>query len=411
MLAVARWEYLEKIKSKAFVLSLIIIPALMIGMGVLPGMLASRADSEPKIIGLFDQSGEMLDPLSARLDAQYRLPDNRPNYILRPVADSINTLNEGKNLVDALVVAGEIEGWVIIPRGIMQDSSVEYRSENVGNFRLTERLNSTIRDIIVERKLREKGIDAITVRELTSPLDMRTIKVSKSGAEESGFLQVFFGAYLFMMMMMFLVITSGQLLVRSMLEEKSNRVVEVLISSCSAGDLMAGKIIGLSGLGLTQMGVWVVIGIGVSLKFGLALVSPLSALLLLVYFVLGYLLYAGIFVALGSPISTEQEAQQLTSYVSMVLVVPIALALPVMQDPNSTLARVLTYFPLMTPTMMALRIPVHMPDAWEIISSLLLLAASAAGTMWAAGKIFRAAVLAYGKRPSIRELIRFIRAE
>ncbi len=136
-----------------------------------------------------------------------------------------------------------------------------------------------------------------------------------------------------------------------------------------------------------------------------------SALLLLLYFVLGYLLYAALFVAAGSPVSTEQEAQQITSYLSLTLVLPIALALPVMQNPNSFLVRVLTYVPLMTPTMMAMRIPIHMPSSFEIISTLALLALSAIVMMWVAGKIFRVAILAYGKRPSLRELLRYLRSK
>lgn len=407
--AVAKWEYVEKIKSKAFLVSLIIIPLIMIAMGVLPGLLASRPDTESKIIGVFDQSGEIFQPLKKYLNLHYQLPTGKPNYILVSVADTLNTIQEGKNLADALVLASEIEGYVIIPKSIMEDTSVEYRSENVGNIRVTDRLTTAIRDLVVGKKLHDQGIDPLLVKQLTSPLEMKTIKLSKSGEEESGFTQVFFTAYVFMMMMLFLVLTSGQLLVRSMLEEKSNRVVEVLVSSCSATDLMAGKVLGLSGLGLTQMGIWVIMGLAISLKFGVSAIALPSALLLLLYFILGYVLYAAIFVAAGSPVSTEQEAQQITSYLSLTLVLPIALALPVMQNPNAMLVRVLTFVPLMTPTMMAMRIPIQMPSTVEIVSSLALLALSAVVMMWVAGRIFRIAILIYGKRPSIGELVKYIR--
>ena len=410
MLAVARWEYVEKIRSKAFLFSLIIIPLLMVAMGILPGVLATRPDSDPRKIGVFDQTGGLFEDLEGYLNFHYRLSNGKPNYFLIKVADTANSVIEGKNLADALVMAGEIEGYVIIPKSIMEDSSVEYRSENVGNFRVTDRLTQALRDIIVGRRLHNQGIDPVIVKQLTSPIGMRTIRLSRSGERESGFTEVFFSAYLFMMMMMFLVLTSGQLLVRSMLEEKSNRVVEVLISSCSSTDLMAGKIVGLSGLGLTQMGIWSIVGLAVSLKFGITLISLPSAALLLLYFILGYLLYAGVFVAVGSPISTEQEAQQITSYLSIILVLPTVLALPVMQNPDSILVKILTYFPLMTPTMMAMRIPINMPSPVEIVISLALLALSAVCTIWAAGKIFRFAMLAYGKRPGMAEILKYLRA-
>jgi len=410
MFVVARWEYVEKIKSKAFIISIVLIPVIMLAMGVVPGLLASRPDTDSRKIGVFDKTAELFHPLQEYLDKRFKLPDGKPNYLLIPLADTVNSVKEGKNLADALVMAGDIEGYVIIPKTIMTDSSIEYRSENVGNIRVTDRLTGAIRYLVVQHKLHERGIDPVFAKELTSPLEMKTIKLSKTGEEESGFAQVFFTAYVFMMMLLFLVMTSGQLLVRSMLEEKSNRVVEVLVSSCSPTDLMAGKILGLSGLGLTQMGIWAIIGIAISLKFGITLIALPSALLLLVYFILGYLLYAGIFVTVGAPVSTEQEAQQITSYLTIILVLPVALALPVMQNPNSSLVTILTYFPLMTPTMMAMRIPINMPSAGEIIATIALLVVSAAGVIWAAGKIFRAAILVYGKRPTIPELFRFLRA-
>ena len=410
MLAVARWEYVEKVKSKAFLISILIIPLIMVGLGVLPALLANRADSDTKIIGVFDQTGQLFDDLSTYLDSHYRLSNGKPNYMLVRVADSVNTLIDAKHLADALAVAGEIEGYVIIPRTIMSDTTVEYRSENVGNIRVTDRLTNAIRDLVVARKLHERGFDPVIVKQLTMPLNMRTIKLSKTGEEESGFTQLFFTAYIFMMMLLFLVMTSGQMLVRSMLEEKSNRVVEVLVSSCSATDLMGGKIIGQSGLGLTQMLIWVIIGVGISIKFGITLISLPSALLMLLYFILGYLFYAGIFVAVGAPITTEQEAQQLTSYISLTLILPIVLTVSIMQDPNSMLVKILTYVPLTTPTMMAMRIPINMPSFVEILISLVVLAGSAAGVIWAAGKIFRVTVLSYGKRPGLGELLNYLKA-
>jgi ABC-2 type transport system permease protein len=248
------------------------------------------------------------------------------------------------------------------------------------------------------------------VKELTAPFELNTIKLSKTGEEEkAGFAEVFFTSYIFLMMLFFLVLTSGQLLVRSVIEEKTNRLVEVLMSSCSPRDLMVGKILGLSGLGFTQLALWGIIGFAIAFKSGATMIAGPSALLLGVYFILGWLFYAAIFVAAGSPISTEQEAQQLTSYLSLLLVMPIIVAIPVMQDPDAFYVKILTMIPILTPTMMAIRIPIQMPSLVEILLSLLVLSASAVGMMWVAGKVFRTAMLAYGKRPSIKELIHIVR--
>ena len=410
-LVVARWEYLERIKSKAFIVSLFLMPVIMFAVAFLPSVLATRADTESKTIGVVDQPGDFIGPLSRSLAERYKLPGGQPNYLLRPIPVSPGgkmaaTIREA----DSLAIAEEIEGYLIIPKSVMSDTTLEYRSGNIGNFRITERLTGAVRDIVTERKLRDRGLDPLVVKELTTPIELRTIKLSKTGeAEESGFERVFFTAYVFMMMLFFLVMTSGQLLVRSILEEKSNRVVEILLSSCSSRDLMTGKILGLSGLGLTQMAVWVIIGLAVSAKFAITLIPLGSALLLACYFGLGYLLYASIFVAAGAPVSTEQEAQQINSYLVLILVIPIAVAFMAVQNPHSTLIRVLSFIPVLTPSMMALRIPIQMPPPLELVATMILLALSAVGAMWLAGKIFRTTMLVYGKRPSLGELLKLVR--
>ncbi len=412
-LAVARWEYVEKIKSKAFIISLFLMPVIMVGMGVVPTLLAARPDSETKVIGIIDRSGEMVAPLERLLAERYRLPDGQPNYLLRPISPgAMPELRDIKRVADSLVVRDNLEGYLVIPGAPLEDTVVEYRSQNIGNIRVTLQLLDALREIIAEKKLQGRGIDPALVKQLTKPVDMKTIKISKSGEEqESGFEQAFFTAYGFMMMMFVLVITSGQLLVRSMLEEKSNRVVEILMSSASANDLMAGKIIGLSALGLTQMGFWLLIGVAISLKFAITLISLQSAVVLFAYFILGYLLYAAIFVAAGSPVSTEQEAQQVTSYLTMFLLIPLVFAILVVQNPNSVLVKILTFFPLLTPSMMAMRVPLQMPSVLEIAVTMTVLGLSGIGAVWVAGKIFRTTILLVGKRPSVRELWRLVRTK
>ncbi len=409
---VARWEYLERIKSKAFIVSLFLMPVIMFAVAVLPGMLAVRPDNTAKSIGVVDQEGTFLTPLSRSIEKQYKLPDGTPNYLLRAIpVTGDRPLAQTIRVADSLALSEEIEGYLLIPASQGADTGLEYRSGNLGNFRITERLTEAVRDIVTERKLRSRGLDPSLVKDLTAPVGLKTIRLSKTGeARESGFEQVFFTSYVFMMMLFFLVVTSGQLLVRSILEEKSNRVVEILLSSCSARDLMAGKILGLSGLGLTQMALWVAIGLAVSAKFAITLIPLTSALVLALYFALGYVQYAAIFVAAGAPVSTEQEAQQINSYLVLILIVPIAVAFTAVQDPHSTLIRVLSFIPLLTPSMMALRIPIQMPSFVEIVATMLLLVASTAGAMWLAGKIFRTTMLAYGKRPSLGELMTLIRS-
>lgn len=402
---------MEKVKSKAFLFSLIMMPLIMLVFGFLPTFLATQTSEESVVIGIIDETGRILNPLEQRLNEKYKLESGEPVYRLKnlqevPVSDG----EQLRALANLMVSSKEIEGYFTIPASAYDSGRVEYRAENAGNFRVVERFSRTMEEVIMAKRLSERGYDPRLIKELSTDVNVKAIKVSGEGREsESGYLETFFSAYVFIMMLMFMVLTSGQLLIRSVVEEKSNRVIEVLLSSCSSQDLMAGKILGLSGLGLFQILIWGVIAYVISLKTGSSVVTPENVLLLLVYFILGYLLYSAIFVAAGSPVTTEQEAQQITTYVSLTLVFPIILAVPAIQNPDSTLIRVLTFIPLLTPAFMLMRIPIQMPPVWEILSTVALLLIFTVFCMWAAGKIFRIAILVYGKRPSMGELIRWIR--
>lgn len=404
--AVAKWEYIEKIKSKSFLISLFLTPLIMVGAGIIPSLLMSRPDTESIVIGIIDESGNYEAPLAKALESRYKLANGQPNYLLRQIPFGYtNDFEEVKQRADKMVIDEMIEGYLILKTNILADSIVDYRSKNAGNIKITSRLERALKDVIMEKKATERGINPSIVKEITATVDLKTIKLTKGGKEEEGgFEKIFMSSYIFMMMMFFLIMTSGQLLVRSMLEEKSNRVVEVLMSSSPANHLMAGKILGLSALGLTQIGFWALIGIIASLKFSVTMIPLAGAALLLVYFILGYIFYAAIFVAAGAPLSTEQEAQQVTGYLVIILIIPIMLTIMIIQNPDSTLSKILSYIPFLTASMMAVRIPIQMPSTLEIISTIILLVISSIVAIWVAGKIFRTTILSYGKRPSIKEL-------
>jgi len=410
MLAVARWEYLEKVKTKAFIIGLFLTPGLMIAMSVLPTLFISQEDKESKVVGVIDRSGELAFTFAQRMQERYRLSNGLSNYVIRPLAMEPG-MDLEKEIADASAkaAADEIEGFCIVRGTSLADSVVEYRSKAVGDFRIAIRIEEVLKGIIAEKRIASRGLDPRLVNELAVRLDVKMVKLSKAGErEEAGFERVFFSAYLFMMALFLMIVTSGQMLVRSVIEEKSNRIVEVLVSSCSPTELMAGKVIGLSGLAFTQIGFWGLIGIAVSLQFGITIIEAGPALLLMVYFILGYLFYAAVFIGAGSPLTTEQEAQQVTSYLVMILIVPIVLAFPAMKSPDATWLKVLTYIPFLTPTMMALRIPIQMPSAWEIVATMALMLVSIFAAMVAAGRIFRIAVLSTGKSPKLAEIIRWV---
>ncbi|MBS4028448.1 MAG: ABC transporter permease [Ignavibacteriales bacterium] len=408
LFTVAKREYLENIRSKAFLISLVLTPVIMIGFSLLPTFFASKSETNTIVIGTVDETGWLSDKLSQRLNEKYTLPDKQPSYLLRIFREE--GIQTHRKIADSLVLNEEIEGVFIFPKSIENDTLIEYRTTRTGNIRLVNRFESAIQEILREERMRRANVSDEEIKKFSQSLEINPTKITEEGEEKKvDFRTQFFSSYIFVMLMFMLILTTGQMLVRSVVEEKSNRIVEVLLSSCSASDLMRGKILGLSGLGITQVSLWAIIGITAVPQFAVMMLSANGIWLMPIYFVLGYLMYSAIFVGVGSLVTTEQEAQQITSYISLLMVFPIVLALNAFENPNSPLFQILSFIPLMTPTMMALRISVQVPSTIEILATITLLLVSTFVLMWLAGKVFRIGILSTGKRPNMKELILWAR--
>jgi ABC-2 type transport system permease protein len=241
------------------------------------------------------------------------------------------------------------------------------------------------------------------------------IKSEIINTEEDGlrkdFRLVFFSSIIMILLLMMMVIYSGQMLVRSLIEEKSNRLIEVLVSSCTPDELLAGKILGLSSLGLTQIFIWSLIAISL---VGGAVVPPelfSNAGYMLIFFILGFLFYTTLFVGIGSIVNTEQEAQLMTTYLSILLMFPIVVALPVIQNPDSLIIKIFSYIPFTIPSVMLLRINIgDLPDI-DIWISILLLMLSIILVIKISAKIFRIGALLHGSKPTVKEIISWLKSD
>lgn len=406
---VAKWEYLEKIKTKSFIISMILFPIIMVGLGILPGYFASREDSETKVFGFLQNNINIYGQFSTILE-KYKLSDGQPNYLLRSINKENNQIERNKLFGDSLVFQEQIRGYILIESLTKDSVKIEYRGENVSNVRDLERFEKEINRILTNERINSAGLNQKLVESLNTDYAIKSVKISRTGKEkETSFYDVFMQGYVFTLLLMMMILLTGGLLVRSVVEEKSNRIIEVLVSSCSATELMAGKIIGLSALGLTQIFIWGAIGISLAGPTGAAFISPESLLLTLLYFSLGYVFYAAIFVAIGSLANTEQEAQQLTSYISMLLIFPIILVFQMMNEPNSTLVKVLSYIPLTTPPMMTMKMSIVPLTLFEVLSTVCVMIISIILMIWVAGKIFRIGILSYGKVPNLKQLISWLK--
>jgi ABC-2 type transport system permease protein len=407
---VAKWEYLERVKSKMFLVSLLIFPIVILAFAFLPSLLASRSEDTRKTVGVIDPAGILAQELVERLEGNYSLPDGSPNYRVRIIEEPMADTETLRMIGNTLVFSEEIAGYIFIPPDIYYTNQAEYYSTNVGNVRDHSRFSQSIQSIITGVRLKERGLEPTVVDDVLKSIGLRTVRISPSGEErESDFMEIFWSAYIFIIVMMMMIATSGQILIRSVVEEKTNRIIEILASSCSPIDLMRGKILGLSALTLTQIGFYAILGFGAISYLNYDGLSFGSVGILFPFFIFGYLFYAAIFVVVGSPLSSEQEAQQITGWLVLLLMLPFVFAISAIMDPNASIVRILSFIPFLTPSFMALRIPIMMPPAWEIILTLGILIFSTICMMWLAGRIFRVAILSYGKRPTMRELLGWIR--
>lgn len=403
-LAIAKWEYLEKVKTKAFIISLIITPAIIILFSIVPSLLISKEDDFTKMIGFLDKSEKYFEDFRIELES-FKLENGQPNYVLINLNRSDKSEEQLKAESDDQTFKGKYDSYLFVKNGGTDSVSVELRSKGMANFRDIARFSESFDNVRINQKIAKESIDPALVEFFKSSIKIDQIKIEEGGKEGTAqFETVFFSSFIFILLLMMMVIYSGQMLVRSLLEEKSNRIIEILVSSCNSNQLLAGKVLGLSALGLTQILIWMLIGISLA---GSALI-PLDAfkniLPMLVYFVLGFIFFTTLFVGIGSVVSTEQEAQQITSYLSILLVIPIVIVFPAMQNPDSMLIKVLSYIPFTSPSVMLLRLNIAPIPFWEIAATIALLIISTYLTIKFSAQIFRIGILSYGKMPSMKEL-------
>jgi ABC-2 type transport system permease protein len=409
IITIAKWEYLEKIKTKIFIISLIITPLIIMMFSILPTLLADKESIRTKLIGVVDDSDVYFNQLSFELE-KIKIDDARPYYIFLNLTDKNKTSDIVKAGADSSVMLNRIEGYLLFSHGKTDSISVQYRSESIGSFRDIRRFEDVINKIRIQNELSAKGIDIELADMLQNNIDIEQIKIEKDGEEgKQNFMIVFFSAFIFILLLMMMVIYSGQMLVRSLIEEKSNRLIEILISSCTSEELLAGKIIGLSALGLTQILIWSVIGIGLVGSAVIPTDAFQNILPMLLYFVIGFIFYTTIFVGIGSVVSTEQEAQQITTFISLILVLPVVIAVPAIQNPGSMMVKLLSYIPLTIPSIMLLRFKIELVPLSDILITLSIMLVSIIITLKLSAKIFRTGILSYGKRPSPKELISWLK--
>lgn len=420
----ARREYLETVRKKSFLVMTILLPALMFGFTIVPSMLASRKSGEPQHIVI------------ATADAQFGA-DVR-EHMMNPPSEAANPATQSNNVttkdnldvqVDTNVTPDEeaaltakvdshkIDGYLWAPPDALSSRKLSYRSRSASDFSAIGDLTSAVHDAILRESFRKRGATPEEITAALKPVDVDTLKVEKGKVTDSGGAAIFFTALLLMILLYTTIIMYGMSVMRSVLEEKNSRIFEVLLSAATAKELMAGKILGSGAVGLTQIAIWTVaaatLGAGSMIsmggeKFHLNL-GVFNMIFFGIFFILGFLLYAALGAALGSAVNSEQEAQQFQFVILMPLIVSVIFMMPVIQQPHSTLSVVLSLIPFCTPLLMYIRIVVETPPMWQIALSIVLLLGTIYAMLALCSRIYRVGILMYGKRPTLPEIMKWIK--
>ena len=269
----------------------------------------------------------------------------------------------------------QIDAWVWIGPGVFQDKPVEYHARSVSNVLTQEALRDDLSAVVRQVRFREAGIDPAQVDELSRSVDLDTQQVSAKGSRAEGGLGAAALAIILFIMLYMAIIMWGQQVMQGVLEEKGSRVVEVVVSSVTPFELMMGKLLGICLLGLTQLGIWLATVLVVTapgmvaamavLPAGVTLptLSPVMLINFVLLFILGFLVFATLYAGIGAAFNNLQEAQQAAGIAMFFVVIPVMVMYPVINDPDSRMATVLSLIPMFTPLLMPLRIAIEMPPA------------------------------------------------
>jgi ABC-2 type transport system permease protein len=407
--AVIRREYLQRVRSKWFIAATIGGPLLMASLIIIPGYFAARGELQERRLAVVDGTGVMYERVASQLEeGGWEVSETRWH------ADVTTELRQRAE-------EGEIGAFLMLDELTLETGEATlYATDRPSAVRrLTVR--STVARAALEYQLEQRGVDA---EAMLAGGELRVELLGEEGTStgDPQFVAAYLGAFfLYMVILLYAVSVT-----RATLEEKTSRVVEVILASMEPWQLMLGKIVGVGAVALTQLAVWV--GAGVLLFAAVlpmviasqpqlasmervAELLPGATLLLLfvAYFVFGFFMYAGLYAAVGAMCNTDEEAQQAQFPLIMLLVIPILMVVTVIENPMTPLSTGLSLFPLFTPILMWGRVSGGGIPAWQIGLSFVLMALATVAIAWIAGRIYKVGILMAGKRPTVPELWRWIR--
>ena len=415
IILIAKREFFTQVKKKSFIILTLLTPLLIIVFGGVVSLMFQANETQMQI-SVIDKSGLFKDRLKSDQNIRYVFSSEETE----------------KSLIKALETTEEMNGVMIIPKKEIHEleNSIEILTNKNLSNEARRNIAGNISEIIKAEKINALGISTVQIEDLNKSVNLHVVNVLEKEKKQDSFLVgVKSGLSMFLMYCVFtFIMMYGIRVMRSVLEEKNNRVVEILISSVKPFELMMGKILGVTGVALVQFGVWVVMifasvmtlgSSNVGMVSGVAEVQMvLSALsqvnyglilfVFVIYFLLGYLFYSAMYAAIGSAVDNETETQQFTLFAILPMMLGFYGSITIMNNPDGPMSFWLSMIPFTSPIAMLARIPFDVP-VWELVLSIVILLVSTLGMVFIASKIYRVGILMYGNKVTLKELWKWMK--
>ena len=418
---VAKREYLERVRGKWFVIATVFGPVLFGALMIGPSLLGERTGASHDVadVAILDATGT---DVGRRLGDRLRGPTG-DTTLARVVVLPPGDVAAAESTATRAVAARELQGYFVLDSATLQGLSARYAGRNVSSVSDLEELRTAVRNTVLAYRLEQAGVASPQVRSLTETrLALETERVTERGRGGSGIANVIFGVAVAGLLYLSLIIY-GVSVMRGVQEEKQTRVAELVVASARADALLIGKVLGIGAVAFTQMAIWAAAAalllnlrvpilalLGIEgMNIPLPSITLGAVALLLLFFVTGFVLYAALFAATGAMVNSDQEAQQAAMPVMFLLVASSLFLQPTLQNPNSRVAEVASWVPFTAPVVMPLRMSLTSVPPLEIALTLLGVVLACGAVVWLAARIYRVGLLMYGKRPTIGELVRWVR--
>jgi ABC-2 type transport system permease protein len=405
---IVRREYLQRLRTRAFWVMTLLIPGMMIGFTSLPGkFMTMKVGGVQRITVVSD------DPQLAA--------DFKEQFIAKHVDDSqqytveiVNTSEAEQQRLKKEVADKQLDGVVWLTKDAVAAGKISYYTRSTTDFVVQERISRALFRAVVRQRVAGAGVSHVDLDSLLKQVQLDAIPVE---AGKAGGMAWFYVTLLLVMILYMTVIVHGVGVMRSVLEEKTSRVLEVMLATVTPKELMAGKMIGVGAVGLTQIAIWALGGAvygGTAIATARALgqdihLSPMIGVYFALFFVLGFLLYSSISAAVGAMATSEEEAQQLSFIVVLPIVIAIMFMFMVFRAPSSPISVALSLVPFFAPILMFMRIMVETPPPWQIALCLALMVTTIYIVLSICARIYRVGILMYGKRPTLPEIIKWVK--